>query len=112
MPHLQPQQIKILLDIKLTIYYHQLKPIFSLYSPYYANACRKFAVPISAIQRQGSTATYVHVSVMITRPTDSRGVASSMLARSCLTFCAHMCVQNVYLFSICCVMFRSGCKPL
>jgi len=43
------------------------KPNLSLYSPYYAEACNEFAVPISASQRQGNTATCVHVEVLANR---------------------------------------------
>jgi len=43
------------------------KPNLSLYSPYYAEACNKLAVPISESYRQGNTATYVNVEALANR---------------------------------------------
>jgi len=43
------------------IHRFQSKPNLSLFSPYYAKACNKLAVPISASQRQSNTATCVDV---------------------------------------------------
>jgi len=41
-----------------------IKPNLSFYSPYYAEACNEFAVPIFASLRQGNTATSVDVEAV------------------------------------------------
>jgi len=42
-------------------------PYLSLYSPYYAEACNEFAVPNSALYRQGNTATCLDVEAVTNR---------------------------------------------
>jgi len=51
-------------QLKILREFYQTKTKFLLYSPYYAVVYNAFALPISAIVRQGNTATCVDVEAV------------------------------------------------